>query len=157
MVMGWPSPAAVSPLLVSRSTGPHPLLLETNGSAETCDSPAAGGAAVTVAAVADLVAVPPPAANVAEAASCTVPTGCGPDGRTVQSWVHAPVTLGVDTVGPPSTVHPSGTVSCAWTWVSAGEPSSCSVVVTTNGRSAAATSGAPSASVVNGGCAPPPG
>ena len=43
MVIGWPSPAACSPLLVSRSTGPQPLVADRNGRSLTASVPAGGG------------------------------------------------------------------------------------------------------------------
>src|SRR5690242_12766564 len=42
MVIGRPSPAACSPLLVSRSTGPQPLLAERNGRSLTSCVPGEG-------------------------------------------------------------------------------------------------------------------
>src|SRR5215813_7297499 len=43
MVIGWPSPAACSPLLVSRSTGPQPLVADRNGRSLTASGPGGGG------------------------------------------------------------------------------------------------------------------
>jgi len=43
MVIGWPSPAACSPLLVSRSTGPQPLVADRKGRSLTASVPAGGG------------------------------------------------------------------------------------------------------------------
>src|ERR1700744_5665159 len=42
IVIGFPSPAACSPLLVSRSTGPHPLVADRNGRSLTRSVPARG-------------------------------------------------------------------------------------------------------------------
>ena len=43
MVIGWPSPAACSPLLVSRSTGPQPFVADRNGRSLTASLPGGGG------------------------------------------------------------------------------------------------------------------
>src|SRR5690348_10762592 len=50
MVIGLPSPAAASPLLVSRSTGPQPFVAVRKGSelTATCPAGGAGGTAPTI-------------------------------------------------------------------------------------------------------------
>src|SRR5689334_16741293 len=92
MVSGAPSPAALSPLLVSRSTGPQPLVADSQGRSPRYDVPA-GGAVTT------------------DAVSGTLPVTGVPDGdrylvRSVSAYEPVGVPAGAVTCQPVRRVPP---------------------------------------------------
>ncbi len=144
MLIGRPSPASRSPLLRSRSTGPQPLLLVTNWSADTAVVPAGGGATSCTEPLTDRLCGPPMPAKFAVAAMASCPGDWSAVGRSRQvtrhSWpgrtsaVHAPPL--------PSTAQPFGL------------PSLYRVVSTVTGLFTSARFGRPRPSVVSGASTP---
>src|SRR5882757_7294828 len=102
MVIGLPSPTAASPLLVSRSTGPQPLVADRNGRLLTATGPL-GGAAGTAPTIRSSVTVSRPHLAVTfNAAGVSVPVGAVTGHENVLPLREAE-----------PTVQPAGAVSVA--------------------------------------------
>src|SRR5689334_7236284 len=116
MVIGLPSPAFASPLLVSRSTGPQPFVAVRNGSELTATCPA-GGAGGTAPTIRSSAADPGrPACRYATATfSAEVSTVEGAVTGQVKVAARPPSTFATEGGDAGPTVHPAGAVSAGST------------------------------------------
>src|SRR4051794_35637827 len=122
--MGLPSPAAASPLLVLRSTGPQPLVAERNGRALTAVSVLGGAGMPRVTRASEAVWDRPRWTKVAVAVTSDT-AGSVPAGAvTCQPTVNGrPAVIRGAVVGVVATaVQPAGTVRPVLTMPAAGAP-----------------------------------